>query len=298
MSSTTSATRSEEQLQALGRAQAHVRSETSNSVDTIMATVSQTVCYIMPDVSKSELPIAVLTDRDEVRQYYSDERNFLEVVDASDLAEVSTDWYVFHEGLATTTEVRTGKQFSHTYAVLFPVAEDGIIGEILWPRQSLADLYAGKLLEDAERPRSHSEMLAIRQRHLKAHDSYLAAFTSGDLARVVDHWSADARVAVRHEGNGRSLVLEGTGHDAVGRRVATVLDGLVDPEIHVLSRLAGDWYVFADWIIRGRLRTDRGDSIGRRVELRCASIHPMTTESLIFGELAYGLDAVELAEEL
>src|ERR1035437_7872681 len=100
----------------------------------------------MPDVSKSELPIAVLTDRDEVRQYYSDERNFLEVVDGSDLAEVSTDWYVFHEGLATTTEVRTGKQFSHTYAVLFPVAEDGIIGEILWPRQSLADLYAGKLL--------------------------------------------------------------------------------------------------------------------------------------------------------
>jgi len=268
------------QLDALATTLAHVRSETTNSVDTIMDTVSRSVCYIMPDASDPLLPISVLTRREDVRTFYEQERGFLEVVDSADLVEISTGWYVFHEGFATTTEVRTGAAFTHEYVVLFPTAPDGIIGEILWPRQSLADLYAGR-----PRPES-SEPGADRRRANRAgHDRYLDALRHGDAAAAAGQWHDEARVAVR-QSTDAPRVVHGTGRDVVGSRIDSLLGAVYQPEVRVLNRVVGEWYVFVDWVVRGDARGGGGG-----IELRMASIHPMRDGGLIGGELGYGLDA-------
>ena len=266
------------QLDALDTTLAHVRSETTNSLDTIMATVSQSVCYLMPDVSDPLLPISALTRREDVRAYYDQERGFLEVVDSADLVEISTGWYVFHEGFATTTEVRTGGRFVHEYVVLFPTAPDGIIGEILWPRQSLADLYAGT--PSAEPAGSGGDR---RRANRLGHDRYLEALRAGDAAAALSQWDGEARVAVRQCTAARRVV-NGAGADVVRTRIDDLLGAVSEPEIRILTRVVGEWYVFADWILRGR----SGD--GGQVELRMASIHPMGDGGVIGGELGYGLD--------
>jgi len=267
------------QLHALDTTLAHVRSETTNSVDTIMDTVSRSVCYIMPDVSDPLLPISVLTARDDVRTFYDQERGFLEVVDSADLVEISTGWYVFHEGFATTTEVRTGSTFTHEYVVLFPTAADGIIGEILWPRQSLADLYAGRPLTEPGRPGAER-----RRANRAGHDRYLQALRERDIAGALAQWHDEARVAVR-QCTDAPRVVHGAGRDAVGARIDDLLGAVDQPEVRVLTRVVGEWYVFVDWVIRGHARGG-----GDRIELRMASIHPMRDGGLIGGELGYGLD--------
>jgi len=269
-------------MEALDTTLAHVRSETTNSVDTIMATVSRSVCYIMPDVSDPLLPISVLTRRDDVRGFYEQERGFLEVVDSADLVEISTGWYVFHEGFATTTEVRTGGTFTHEYVVLFPTAADGIIGEILWPRQSLADLYAGKPLSEPGGPGGDR-----RRANRAAHDRYLQALREGDATAALDQWHDRARVAVR-QSTDSPRVVHGLGRDLVRARVDALLGAVDEPEVRVLTRVVGEWYVFVDWVLRGR-----PPGGGGRIELRMASIHPMGEGGLIGGELGYGLDVSE-----
>lgn len=283
-------TRSSEMLGALATTVAHVRSETTNSVETIMGTVSSSVCYLMPDVSQSALPITPLLERDQVAEYYREERSFLEVVDACDLVELSSDWYVFHEGVSTTREVATGKTFQHTYAVLFPVAADGIIGEILWPRQSLNDLYAGRRAAGAGEALTPDELLALRRRHQATHDRYLAALRSGDVGAARALWSDDARIAVRVGGPGTGTVRQGAGSATVEQRVRELCTVMEAPEVTVLQRVVGEWYLFADWVIRGRM-----PGSDATVELRIASIHPMTRSSEIAGELGYGLDHAVVA---
>lgn len=287
--------RASEQLGALGRTRAHVLSETTNSLEQIMATVSADVCYLMPDVSQPTLPIAVLLDRDAVADFYRAERTFLEVVDSCDLVELSSDWYVFHEGLSTTREVATGKMFQHTYVVLFPVATDGIIGEILWPRQSLAELYGGVPLP-ADEARSAADFLALRRRHQATHDAYLDALRAADETAARALWSPEARIAVRVGSGARRPVIEGTGPAPVGERVRGLCSALEDPEVTVLQRVIGDWYVFADWILRGRPRHSAAGAA--TVEMRIASIHPMTASAQLAGELAYGLDETVVDDEM
>ena len=54
-------------LDAQRRASRHVLSERTNDVRQVMETVSQTVCYMMPDVTSPDHELMVLTDRDDVR---------------------------------------------------------------------------------------------------------------------------------------------------------------------------------------------------------------------------------------
>jgi hypothetical protein len=287
--------RSQAHIEALDTTLAHVASEASNDAPTIMATVSEHVCYLMPDVSDPGLPIAVLTDRDGVERFYRNERTFLQVVGSSDLMEVSTDWYVFHEGLADTVEVASGRQFRHSYVVLFPVADDGIVGEILWPRISLAEVYGADGPPEIEPSSTVDERLGRRHRHQAAHGALLDAVRRGDAEAATAVWADGARVAVRSALPAGPAIIEGTGGEAVAERVRSLVTSFQDPQVRVLNRVVGDWYVFADWIVRGRLgRAAGGCPAGALVEARSASILALDDTSRIVAELGYGLDLVEL----
>ena len=63
----------------------------------------------------------------------------------------------------------------------------------------------------------------------------------------------------------------------------------------MLSRVMGEWYVFCDWIMRGTPSVCTSAAASDTVELRIASIYPMTGTSEMAGEIAYGLDAMSLS---
>lgn len=280
-------------LASLRTAHEHGQSETTNDIDKVMSTVSQTVCYVMPDFTLSDPTLIVLTERDQVRTFYENERTTMEVVDSAHLTEVSSDWYAFYEGVATTRSVADGKLYNSNHVVLFPVADDGIIGEILWARRSFRDIYAGVPAPPPLVPPAHlADLPWLRWRNQELHDWFLDALRDGDVDAAVSTFAFDARMAVRDYREGCGPMLQGNGTDVVRQRCRMLVDSVEDREITVLNRLVGDWYVFAEWVVRGHAVSGalRGVPGGARVQLRVASIHPVTEEPKLRAELGYGLE--------
>jgi hypothetical protein len=284
-------------LTSLRTAREHGQSETTNDIDAVMATVSRQVCYVMPDFTLSDPTLIVLTEREQVRGFYEDERTTMEVVDSAHIATLASDWYAFYEGVATTRSVADGNLYNSNHVVLFPVAEDGIIGEILWARRSFRDVYGGVPAPPPPvAPAGVADLPWLRWRHQQLHDRFLDALRDGDVEAAVAAFAPDARVAVRDHREGGGPMLQGNGAEVVRERCRMLVDSVQDREISLLNRLAGDWYVFVEWVVRGRAAAGalRGIPGGARVQLRLASIFPVTDEPMLRAELGYGLEATVL----
>jgi hypothetical protein len=278
-------------LDALHVSRRHVISERTNDVDQVMETVSQSVCYMMPDVTSADPDLVVLTDRGEVRDFYADERNFMEVVTSALLVELTGEWYTFLEAVSTTRQVATGTLHQNDVVVLFPVADDGIIGEILATRRPWVDIYAG-LPSPPVRPNGVGDTESPRCRTVAAHDRFLEVFRTGDVEGALGNFTSEARVAVRDHARGGNGLISGSGEDTLRQRFSSVVDAITDREVVLLNRVIGDWYVFAEWLVRGSAVPDRLRDVpgGAPVELRSASIFPITEEDqFIRGEHGYSL---------
>ena len=128
-----------------------------------------------------------------------------------------------------------------------------------------------------------------RCRSQQAHERLLAAIGAGDAGRGAGAFAPSARIAVRDPTGGPSAVLNGAGPDAVRQRFRLMIDVVADREVALLNRVIGDWYVFAEWIVRGRAVPGQlsGFAGGEAVEMRYASVFPITTDWRLAGEQGY-----------
>ena len=80
-----------------------------------------------------------------------------------------------------------------------------------------------------------------------------------------------------------------SGPGGVGGRCDLVGRAIEEPELHVINRVVGDWYVFAEWAVRGRARVGLdGVRAGDPVELRSAGVFPVGGSGRLAGEQTYG----------
>src|SRR5665213_982906 len=86
---------------ALELVQAHSQSEFSNNIDGIMATISADVYYVVPDLKTETDQLVILTDRSQGRNAYELERQMFDIQGSDHLVEVSSEFFVFYESLAT-----------------------------------------------------------------------------------------------------------------------------------------------------------------------------------------------------
>ncbi len=271
-------------LAATDRVHRHVASEETNDVAQVMATVSAEVCYMLPDVTGTSPELVVLTDRTEVQGYYADERNFMEIVSSTVLVGLTTDWYTFHESVSTTREVATGGHYQNDVAILFPVADDGIVGEILAARRPWHEVYAG--VPDPADAVGAPEVAARRREAQGAHQAFLESLAGG--ADAAGFFEPAARIAVR-DPTVASGAYVASGPGGVGGRCDLVGRAIEEPELHVINRVVGDWYVFAEWAVRGRARVGLdGVRAGDPVELRSAGVFPVGGSGRLAGEQTYG----------
>ncbi len=186
--------------EALRRVEAHTQSEFTNDIDVIMSTVSAEVCYILPDLSKDEVVLASMTTRDQVRDAYIRERELLDIVRSRHLVEASSNYFVFYESLATTRGRQSGEEVDVNSAVLFPVAADGIIGELLWSNGSLGSgiraSAQGSGPSVVARERS-TDPIATRRANFDAHDAFVSAWRAGDAKRVGDCFDESCQWMIR-----------------------------------------------------------------------------------------------------
>lgn len=269
-------------------ARAHVAAETSTDVDEICTTISKNVYFGVPVRTRAgnELrPGTVLVNYDQVRGYYEGRAGTYVVIESTQLKSVATEWYLFNESAATlrgTGEIGgidvTGREFVVNSAVIFPTAPDGIRGEICVTRYPFDDIVAGTVQAPAppDDPRTYLPLREIE--HCKLLDRFVLALRDRDAGAIVSELTDGHTMAVRLDDvRGEQAV-----HTASDRRGAldaftTMTEGVAD--VTLMTRIATEWYVFAEYLMRlhgGGVR-------------RLALTHPVE-QGKLSGTFGYGRD--------
>jgi hypothetical protein len=261
----------------------HVIEETAEDADAVCATISKDVFFAVPNRTRAgnEIPPGtVLTTFDQVRDYYAGRLDSYAVLDSRPLRSIAGDWYVFNDSAATLRGTGAvgdadakGAEFVVNSAVLFPTADDGIRGEICVTRHPFDDVVRGTAPILAPETASYP---AREMRHSARLDDLVEALLSGDEGRVAELLSPTHTVAVRlDDASGKAAISTARSRAEGARILTTAFAGARD--IAIVSRIATDWYVFAEYVV---------DLGGGRVR-RIAATHPIE-DGLFTGTFGYG----------
>jgi hypothetical protein len=261
----------------------HVIEETAEDADAVCKTISRDVFFAVPNRTRAgnEIPPGtVLTTYDQVRDYYAGRLDSYAVLDSRPLRSIAGDWYVFNDSAATLRGTGAvgdadakGAEFVVNSAVLFPTAEDGIRGEICVTRHPFDDVVRGTAPHIVAEPASHP---AREMRHSALLDELVDALRAGDEKRVGELLSPGHTVAVRLD------AIDGTPSVSTARNRADAQKILTSAfagarDIAIVSRIATDWYVFAEYL---------ADLGGGRIR-RLAATHPIE-DGAFTGTFGYG----------
>jgi hypothetical protein len=172
----------------------------------------------------------------------------------------------------------TGREWVVNSAVIFPTAPDGIRGEICVTRYPFVDMLADTVITPAP-PSDPRHYLPLREmEHTALIDRFLDALRAGDRKRIESDLADNHTMAVRLDDvTGRQSVMTATSSADAADHFVTMFDGASD--LTLVSRIATEWYVFAEYLLNfddGRVR-------------RLALTHPVETGKLT-GTFGYGRD--------
>lgn len=263
----------------------HVAAETTADTDVICATVSRDVFFAVPRRTRKGnelLPGAVLTSYEQVRDYYAGRADTYVVLDSKHLRSVAGDWYVFNDSAATLRGTgaiggtdASGAEFVVNSAVLFPTADDGIRGEICVTRHPFEDVVSGAVAAPVP---NDVAFPVLEMSHTALLDGLVDALRAGADGRIGDLLSRDHTLAIRLDALDAPPSIE----TAESRADAQAILGACfrdARDIAVVTRIATDWYVFAEYV--AELTTG--------VVRRFAAIHPVEAGRFT-GTFGYGRD--------
>jgi hypothetical protein len=267
---------------------AHVAAETSTDVDNICATISHDVYFGVPVRTRDGQELrdgSVLTTYDQVRGYYEGRSGSYVVLDSAQLKSIATDWYLFNETAATLRGTgtvggidATGKEWIVNSAVIFPSALDGIRGEICITRYPMDDIVA-ETVRVAAPPTGRQSWMPLREMELGALlDRFILQVRDGEWDKVNNDLSEVHTLAVRLDDvKGIQQVFTATDRKSAGDAFRKLFAGAAD--LTLLNRIASEWYVFAEYLVKLK-------DGGRR---RLALTHPVEDGQLT-GTYGYGRD--------
>lgn len=235
---------------------AHVAAELTSDPATIVATIAGTPFF--PALVRGvdgRAALELLTDTAAVREFYRARLGTFEIVDTTRIAELRSDWYALHESVATVRHVGdylaiapAGATHRVHSVVLFPVAHDGIVGELEWTHVDFARIFAGTATVAADEP---TFVPTARLDAAALHDAVLTTWLAGDAAGV-ERLTGPIAWASRHVHVGAllpDLCRAATG-DGLAVAAATFARVVPDDEPVRLQRLAASWYSFVEVALR------------------------------------------------
>ena len=261
----------------------HVVEETKEDAEAVCATISKDVFFAVPNRTRAgnEIPPGtVLTSYDQVRDYYAGRLDSYAVLDSRPLRSIAGDWYVFNDSAATLRGTgavgdadAAGAEFVVNSAVLFPTADDGIRGEICVTRHPFDDVVRGTAPLIAAEPASYP---AREMRHSALLDELVDALRTGNESQVGALLTPRHTLAVRFDSLDGTPGISTAQSRANAQKILTsIFAGARD--IAIVSRIATDWYVFAEYV---------ADLGGGRVR-RFAATHPIE-DGAFTGTFGYG----------
>jgi hypothetical protein len=268
-------------------ARTHVAAETSTDVERICSTCSADAFFAVPVRTRAGhelLDSSVLTGAEQVHGYYATRSGSYVVTASTQVFTTATDWYVFNESVATLRGTGlvdgidvTDRVWQVNSAVLFPTAADGIRGEICVTRHPFGDVVRGTIFPPAP---GAPQGVARQADHALLSDELTRAWGGGDHAAVRALLSERASAAVRLDtADGSVEVHRAVGADDVAKVLSSLLPEGGPHGIAAMTRLATEWYVFAEFLVR------RPEGGVRRIALT----HPIE-DGAVIGVYGYGRD--------
>jgi hypothetical protein len=273
---------------ANARIQRHVDAEFTSNPELIMSTVSRDPFF--PILIRG-VPFGVLTGRDSVHEYYVERLRGFEIIDTTRVYEHRTDWYGMNESIATVRHVGTyqgvpgdGSTYRVHSAVLFPVDEDGIVGELEWTHFDFVDIFKGTAAlpplpagTDAHLPLRRLENV---RRHQRLFDALAHADFDAAVVEVGDDccWASRFALAGADMPGGLPGHVQARGnHEAIRRAVSSAWMPLRGSDVQVLHRYATEWFVCSEHALH----------LPSGATLRMASMSPVAEDGRFLAHLSY-----------
>jgi hypothetical protein len=274
----------------LEKVHAHLQAEFSNDIDRIMGSVAQDPRFAILTREAGVLEFEVPETLDGVREHYVNLRSTLEVLRSRQIRRIVSNWFVFQQSVATMrprsaadAHLGSAQDFAVDTAVLFPIAADGILGEIPWNRLSFAEAMAS-------RSRHHEPPTEELMDTVDLHEAFLAAWRDGNALGLVDLLEDDCGLAVRDFTRPDGPMCVAAGKVDIEDRLAEQFALCSPLEGTVLSLVVTDWYIFSNvrWIVEQR----SGTGTALPYEMSTATILPISDARRIRAIVGYGTEPV------
>lgn len=273
-------------MNAMQTAEVHLASEYVDDLGATLDSVTATPTYaFMPAPGR----LTVITDPSGVRDFYVNARSVFEPMASRLFTHLAGDFYEFQENVPTRKLVAENRLVTINTVNIFPAARDGIQGEFLWER------YPGQEPAPSvpENLGPADNIPTLKLRNAKVHERFLDALRFGDVDRLTTLLADDCLWAIRSylPDCDEMPLMTAVGRGQVIALLKRWLAFASIERLSVLTRLATDWYVFAEELYT--VRFNRGPNAGSLKEFRMASVYPIGAGGIIQGALGYGTDLVE-----
>ncbi len=274
----------------LAKVMAHLRAEFSNDVDQIMDTVAPDPRFFIVTREQGKLELEVAETPEAVRAHYVNLRTSLDVLRSRQIRRIVSDWFVLQQSVATMRprgDDHSGDQrdFAVDTAVLFPIAAEGILGEIPWNRTSFAEAMGSRTIH-------HEPPTEELMETVDLHESFLAAWCSADESRVVELLDEDCALGVRSCTDVEGSLCVGAGKDGIRDALAEQFRTWKPESFTILNLVVTDWYIFSNvrWV--GAARS--GSGIWSPHEMSTATILPISGSQRFRAIVGYGTALIPL----
>jgi hypothetical protein len=243
---------------ALAVAERHVESEYTNDIEKILPTVSSKDCFfpIVIRLPDGTFVIEVYEGTSGARDFYTRRATELHLEGSDNLSLMVGDWYTVRHSVGTITckeglgVERAGKLAKSPTVIVFPIAEDGIVGELPWAKHDLDTCIAmtadGSTMPDVnEDPVAAATLIS----------DYVDAWQNRSRGRL-DELYAESCFRVAHSvdaghANGRTI------RQTVREDILGSLAAGPGGELSVISQHVTSWYGVVEYSIgtgEGRYR--------------------------------------------
>jgi hypothetical protein len=237
----------------------HIRGEmkaADGDLDALMETLRSEEPYgytIQPEINgDGTVRAPIITTREEIVEAYKVVRGRSDLLVTESLIEIRAPWYVFNETYSVGRLRSNGEIQPGTHLLgLFPVSsDDGITGELVWPRVPVEILGTGDT--PAGLPTDPMEQ---RRALIVLHDRFLDAYRAGDADALAETLNAGVQGGVRDYVADTGALTELRGREQAREHYRSLFDKFEILSVQLLDRVVQEWYVFAETRVTARPRS-------------------------------------------
>ena len=281
----------------------HLQSEYSQDIPQVLATIETggpwtwTLPNALPTaegnlgIAKSsgddELHFISATSMEEIEDQYHSMRETVELWDWLSITELRGVWYMVTYGVGYVQDVQSRERFSLESVTLFPVGEDGILGEV-----QIGTLANDRVNRWPEVPAEPGDIpLPLRRVHATTlHNDYLEALRKEDVDGVLATFRPNFVAAIRDYTTDDYTVLNAGSPDVMRDYYERLFARYRIVEVQLVNRVIESWWTFAElhWTVERR----DGDRAGELLEFCTADIAPIGADGKFWVATGAGTDPV------